>query len=108
MSLSVNKWKFLERPLDAPFVGGAQPEVIKPGIDGFVREAIQNSFDRRVTNSHVRVEFELKELTGVELSEFLQFVNWPTLNIHLDALASQRNHQQQQIYESLKECIILI
>ena len=57
-----NRWKFLERPLDAPFVGGAQPEVIKPGIDGFVRESIQNSFDRRVANSHVRVEFELKEL----------------------------------------------
>ena len=65
MAITANRWKFLERPLDAPFVGGAQPEVIKPGIDGFVRESIQNSFDRRVANSHVRVEFELKELETI-------------------------------------------
>jgi hypothetical protein len=103
VAITANRWKFLERPLDAPFVGGAQPEVIKPGIDGFVRESIQNSFDRRVANSHVRVEFELKELEGVELREFLEFVNWPTLEVQLDALASQKNHQQQQIAESLEE-----
>lgn len=103
MSKAETKWKFIQRSLDAPFVGGAQPEVIKPGIDGFVRESIQNSYDRRVSSSRIRVEYELIELSGVALDAFLDSIAWPTLEFHLNALASQPNHQRLQIADSLEE-----
>ena len=103
MSKVKKSWKFIQRGLDAPFSGGAQPEVIPPGIDGFVRESIQNSYDRRVGNTRVRVEYELLELQGKKLEAFLEAIAWPTLEIQLEALATQSNHQRQQIADSLEE-----
>jgi hypothetical protein len=82
---------------------GVNPSVIKPGVNGLVRETIQNAWDRKSEGSKVRVEYEILELTGTQLEEFKTAIGWQDLNGHLEAISEQENHERHRAAQALKD-----
>jgi hypothetical protein len=52
-------------------------------LDVFVREILQNSYDRRVNSQKVDVRFSFFQLDGTAKTDFLHTINWGQLEPHI-------------------------
>jgi hypothetical protein len=97
------EWGFNKKRLDEPRIGGAEQYAISRKVHNFVREAIQNSWDQRLSESDpVKVSFTFVELEGEELDDFLNDVKWTEgLKEHLEACSTQNNHDKPKLRRNL-------
>jgi hypothetical protein len=98
------KWEFQKKRLDEPRVGGSEQYAISRKVHNFVREAIQNSWDQRLSESEaVKVSFKFVELEGDELKAFLNEVKWGEgLKDHIEACSTQNNHDKPKLRRNLQ------
>ena len=97
-------WKFSDLDASGQKKGGDPSEKAFEGnFDTFVREAVQNSNDAAVERP-AEVFFDLVELTGDDLSDFKERINWEKLERHLNAVASSgRMKKVNRFLERLEE-----
>ena len=99
------QWGFNEKSIDEPLVGGAAQYAISRKVHNFVREAIQNCWDQRLSElDPVKVTFTFVELEGDELDAFLNDVKWTEgLKGHLEACSTQNNHDKPKLKRNLEK-----
>ena len=99
------QWGFNEKRKDEPLVGGAEQYAISRKVHNFVREAIQNCWDQRLSEfDPVKVTFTFVELEGDELDAFLGDVKWTEgLKEHIEACSTQNNHDKPKLKRNLEK-----
>jgi hypothetical protein len=99
------QWGFNKKSIDEPLVGGAEQYAISRKVHNFVREAIQNCWDQRLSEFEpVKVTFNFVELEGEELASFLNDVKWTEgLKEHLEACSTQNNHDKPKLRRNLEK-----
>lgn len=65
-------------------------------LETFTREVLQNSSDQRIQDlpKPVEVHFEFIELSGKDLSQFKQHVNWSNLKAHLESVGNSNSIEE--------------
>lgn len=100
------RWHFYDGGQSAPRFGGDPTKhAVDHNTESFVREVLQNSNDQALPNDMpVEVTFRLVELSGDELHEFLEAINWESgLRERIDAVAkSDRGRGFQQFQDQLE------
>src|SRR2546428_2283375 len=85
-------WKFAESDPTAPRFGGDPAEfALRPNLDTFVREVLQNSNDQQLEESTpVEVRFKIDPVSGATLKKFFETFRWSELRGHLKAVPAKR------------------
>ena len=85
-------WRFAQSDPTAPRYGGDPAEfALRPTLDTFVREVLQNSNDQQKEESTpVEVRFKIDTLQGKDLKDFFAAFRWSDLRRHLKAVPEKR------------------
>ncbi|MEZ5343578.1 MAG: hypothetical protein R2706_19730 [Acidimicrobiales bacterium] len=84
------EWVFDPSPPSGQRQGGiATAHVIKPTLDNFVREVLQNSRDRRLPGHCAEVAFGVHRISGAAKEALLTAIRWNSLKRHIDGAAEQ-------------------
>lgn len=103
MNKPVPAWMFhRHRPGDAWDGMGIQM-VIRPELDNFVREVVQNVIDQRSEpDSPARVEFVVRDHHGEDADRILSLIGWDTgLKTHMRGVAEGQNHLSEKLKSAL-------
>lgn len=106
-SPEVPRWIFDGSPPSGHRRGGDPSEYAFPRtLDSFVREALQNSNDQSLPEGSTRAEvhINLEELTGRDLEQFLDALDWRNLAQHLGGAAQVRSIGKFRRLDALKKC----
>ena len=98
------EWVFDPVPPSGALSGGdPKSYLFSPNIDSLVREVVQNSTDQQVGNDPVKVSFTLHELTDASREAFLDAVEWPRLEQHLNGVAESQSLINGRVREALDD-----
>ncbi|MFJ2675221.1 helix-turn-helix transcriptional regulator [Streptomyces sp. NPDC087525] len=98
-------WVFQRAPEDGSRNGGnAAAYAFAANLEVLAREATQNSLDERYAQGRpVTSRFELHELTGRHLREFLGALRWDSIEGHLREAADPRQKAGRVLVDGLNE-----
>ncbi|MEU7152768.1 helix-turn-helix transcriptional regulator [Streptomyces sp. NPDC045456] len=99
------EWIFRVAPDDGGREGGnAANFAFAASLDVLAREATQNSLDERLSDEQpVSVRYELRELTGVHLRDFMEALRWESIEKHLHSAADVRQKVGRVLRDGLQE-----
>ncbi|MFJ1746046.1 helix-turn-helix transcriptional regulator [Streptomyces sp. NPDC088116] len=99
------EWVFQNAPEDGSRNGGnAAAYAFAANLEVLAREATQNSLDERYEqNQPVVSRFELHELTGRHLQEFLAALRWDSIEEHLRQAADPQQKVGRVLVDGLNE-----
>ena len=101
--LGAHEWVFDPVPPSGAIKGGIPVSYVFEGdLNTFVREVLQNSHDQKVeSGARAEVVFELMELEGTELREFLDAMRWEALRGHLSGVVQRGVLNARTISEAI-------
>jgi len=87
--------------------GNAAAFAFEPSLSALVREATQNSLDERVNGLQpVRIRFSVHEITGDRYFDFLEAVQWDSLEEHFAAAARLSQKAGRKLSAQLEDSLM--
>src|SRR3989442_9866552 len=98
-------WRFAESDPTAPrYVDDPAEFALRPNLDTFVREVLQNSNDQQLEESvPIEVRFKVDLVKGTALKEFFDAFQWGDLRRHLLRVPAKRARELHEFLDELQE-----